>query len=298
MNYYDSLKNREQFSILQICDLDRKSVEILARFDHVIEAPNWAKDGKALIYNAKGKIYRFDLAYKTESTIATGEADTCNNDHVFSPDGKSIAVSSGKDGDFLSRIYTVDLSTGESRLVTPQPHSYLHGWSPDGKTLAFCGAREYGGRLEWDVYTVPVTGGEETRLTDSEGLNDGPEYSPDGKYIWFNSLRTGMMQIWRMKADGGEQTQMTFDDTMNAWFPHISPDGEKVVYLAYHKGDLEPGEHLPDKNVELRMIPSRGGEEKTVLKLFGGQGSINVNSWSSDSKKFAFVSYGEMRVNF
>uniref|UniRef100_S0DF85 Putative TolB family protein n=1 Tax=termite gut metagenome TaxID=433724 RepID=S0DF85_9ZZZZ len=290
-NYYDFLRDRAQTSVLQVYDWELKSAEVLAEFDHVIEAPNWSKDGRALYYNANGKIYRFDLAQKTERPVATGEADTCNNDHVLSPDGKAIAVSSGRGGDFMSRIYTVDLATGQSSLVTPQPHSYLHGWSPDGKTLAFCGAREHGGALAWDVYTVPAAGGQELRLTTAEGLDDGPEYSPDGKYIWFNSARTGLMQVWRMKADGGEQTQMTFDEGMNAWFPHLSPDGERLVYLAYHRGDLQPGEHLPDKQVELRTIPVGGGEEKTLLKLFGGQGSINVNSWAPNSRQFAFVSY-------
>lgn len=134
-------------------------------------------------------------------------------------------------------------------------------------------------------------GGEEIRLTEAEGLDDGPEYSPDGKYIWFNSVRTGLMQIWRMKADGSEQTQMTFDETRNSWFPHVSPDGKLVIFITYYRGDLEPGEHLANKNVELRLISTQGGEPKTMAKLFGGQGTINVNSWAPDSKRLAFVSY-------
>jgi Tol biopolymer transport system component len=143
----------------------------------------------------------------------------------------------------------------------------------------------------WDIYTCPAEGGDETRLTDAPGLNDGPEYSPDGKEIWFNSVRTGLMQVWKMNADGTEQTQMTFDGDWNAWFPHISPDHKKVVFLAYRKQDLQPDEHVADKHVEIRMIPAEGGTPVTLLKIFGGQGSINVNSWSPDSKKFAFISY-------
>lgn len=168
--------------------------------------------------------------------------------------------------------------------------TYLHGWSPDGKELAYCAERNG----NYDVYTIPAEGGEETRLTTAEGLDDGPEYSPCGQYIWFNSVRTGLMQVWRMKADGSEQTQMTFDETRNSWFPHISPDGKSVVFITYYKGDLEPGEHLANKNVELRLMPANGGEPKTLLKLFGGQGTINVNSWAPDSKRIAFVSY---RIN-
>jgi Tol biopolymer transport system component len=165
--------------------------------------------------------------------------------------------------------------------------SYLHGWSPDGKQLAYCAERNG----NYDVYVIPAEGGEEVRLTTAEGLDDGPEYSPCGNYIWFNSVRSGLMQVWRMKADGSEQTQLTFDDTRNAWFPHISPDGKQVVYIAYYKGDLKPNEHLANKNVELRIMPAGGGETRTLAKLFGGQGTINVNSWSPDSKKIAFVSY-------
>ena len=94
-----------------------------------------------------------------------------------------------------------------------------------------------------------------------------------------------------MNVDGSEQTQMTFDDTRNSWFPHVSPDGKHVIFITYKKGDLKPDEHLPNKNVELRIMSTSGGNPKTLIKLFGGQGSINVNSWSPDSKKIAFISY-------
>ena len=166
-----------------------------------------------------------------------------------------------------------------------------HVLSADGQQIAIShGTKEdYKSR----IYTLPITGGT-PRLTTAEGLDDGPEYSPCGQYIWFNSVRTGLMQVWRMKADGSEQTQMTFDETRNSWFPHISPDGKSVVFITYYKGDLEPGEHLANKNVELRLMPANGGEPKTLLKLFGGQGTINVNSWAPDSKRIAFVSY---RIN-
>ena len=138
---------------------------------------------------------------------------------------------------------------------------------------------------------MSVKGGKEIRMTDAPGVDDGPEYSRDGKYIWFNSERTGRMQAWRMRANGKDQTQMTFDEDMNSWFPHISPDGQKVVYIAYHDYELQPSQHLPDLNVQIRMIPATGGEPKVLVEFFGGQGSINVNSWSPDSKKFAYISY-------
>ncbi len=275
-------------SILEIVNIENGECTVVKEFPFLIEAPNWTSDGEWLIYNSKGKLYRISPDRPGEPEwIDTGYALNCNNDHVLSPDGKQIAISHGTKEDGQSRIYTLPLTGGIPQLITPMAPSYLHGWSPDGKYLAYCAER----KGNYDIYTIPAVGGEEIRLTTAEGLDDGPEYSPCGTYIWFNSVRSGLMQIWRMKADGSEQTQMTFDETRNAWFPHISPDGKQVVFLTYYKGDLEPHEHLSNKNVELRLMPATGGQATTLRKLFGGQGTINVNSWSPDSKKIAFVSY-------
>ena len=274
-------------SILEVYDMETGTRTVVAEFDTLIEAPNWSADGRFLVYNSHGRVFTFDLETKESREIDTGFVNNCNNDHVLSADGKSIAVSHGTKEDGKSRIYTVPLTGGVPRLITPLAPSYLHGWSPDGRTLAYCAERNG----EFDVYTIPSEGGVETRLTDAPGLNDGPEYDSAGEYIWFNSVRTGLMQAWRMKADGSEQTQMTFDEGWNTWFPHISPNRQLVAMLAYRKGDVEPGQHLPHKYVELRLMNADGSDVRTVATLFGGQGTINVNSWSPDSKKFAFVRY-------
>ena len=275
-------------SILETYNVVTGEREVLHEFDHLIEAPNWTKDGSALIYNSRGRIWRYDLATGESERIDTGFADNCNNDHVLSADGKSIAVSHSEEG-WLSQVYILPLTGGEPRLVTEKAPSFLHGWSPDGKSLAYCAFRDMENGA--DIYVIPAEGGEEVQLTDAKGLNDGPEFDPSGEYIWFNSVRTGLMQAWRMKADGSEQTQITFDKGWNTWFPHVSPDGKKVVTISYKKGDLLPGEHLPHKNVELRLMDPDGSNVETVVRLFGGQGTINVNSWSPDSTRFAFVSY-------
>lgn len=275
-------------SFLEILDTNDGNRTTVMEFPYLIEAPNWTPDGKWLIYNSGGKLYRVSPDSPGEpEQIDTGFADRCNNDHVLSPGGDMIAVSHGTKEDGKSRIYTLPIEGGVPTLVTPIGPSYLHGWSPDGKRLTYCAER--GGN--YDVYTIPANGGVEVRLTDAEGLDDGPEYSPDGRHIWFNSVRSGLMQIWRMNADGLEQTQMTFDETRNSWFPHVSPDGRQIVFIAYNKNDLKPDEHLANKNVELRIMPSAGGDPKTVVKLFGGQGTINVNSWAPDGRRLAFVSY-------
>ena len=201
-------------SILEICDITTGERTTVKEFPYLIEAPNWTSDGQWLIYNSGGKLYKLSPDQPGEpEQIETAYAVRCNNDHVLSADGQQIAISHGTKEDGQSRIYTLPITGGTPRLVTPMAPSYLHGWSPDGKQLAYCAAR----KGNFDVYVIPAEGGEEQRLTTAEGLDDGPEYAPDGKHIWFNSVRSGLMQVWRMKADGSEQTQMTFDETRNAW---------------------------------------------------------------------------------
>ena len=285
-------QSSQVISYLEIYDLETETHQVIKEFPYLIEAPNWTPDGKWLVVNKEGRLYKISPDGSGDLVeINTGTINQCNNDHVISADGKWIALSSNDPSvkDWKSYVFTVPFEGGEPKKITPVGPSYLHGISPDGKMIAYCAFR--GPENEADVYAMPVKGGKEVRLTDAPGLDDGPEYSMDGKHIWFNSVRSGRMQVWRMRANGKEQMQMTFDKDMNSWFPHISPDGEKVVYIAYHDYEVAPGDHTPNQNVQLRMIPAKGGEPKVLVKLFGGQGSINVNSWSPDSKKFAYISY-------
>ena len=279
-------------SYLNVYNIETGEIRVLRKFDRVIEAPNWRHTAPEMVYNSEGRIYRYNYETDTEQMLDTGICVDCNNDHVLSPDEKYIAVSNSAftpEEGFTSRIYIVPMEGGEARLVTPNSASFLHGWSPDGKTLAYCAFRMQDTGFEVDVYGISAEGGEEWRITDG-GFNDGPEFSPDGKQIWFNSTRSGLMQAYCMNADGSGRTQVTKNERNN-WFPHISPDGKKVVYLSYRKGDLDAGEHLPNMQVELWLMNSNGTDQHRILSFFGGQGSINVNSWSADSKEFAFVSY-------
>jgi TolB protein len=280
------IAERDSISILETIDVHAGVRSVLKEFDYVIEAPNWTRDGKYLVYNSRGHLFTYELATGKIREIDTGFAIDCNNDHVLSSDNAQIAVSHFTNEDATSRIYILPMSGGSPMLVTEKGPSYLHGWSPDGKRLAYCAERDG----QYDIYSVSVNGGLETQLTDLPGLDDGPEYSPDGNYIWFNSTRTGLMQIWRMEVDGSNPTHMVQEDA-NCWFPHVSPDGEWVVYIAYGKNDVLPGDHPANKNVELRLVPANGGESKTIVNLFGGQGTMNVNSWSLDNRTIAFVSY-------
>lgn len=280
------IARRDSYSILETVDVHTRERNVLAEFDYVIEAPNWTQDGNYLIYNSQGKMFTYELATGEAKEIDTGFLIDCNNDHVLSPDNTQLAISHFTNEDATSRIYTLPLTGGSPTLVTEKGPSYLHGWSPDGKRLAYCAERQG----QYDIYTISVNGGDETQLTDEPGLDDGPEYSPDGKYIWFNSTRTGLMQIWRMEVDGTNPIHMVKEEA-NCWFPHVSPDGNWVVYIAYGKDDVEPGDHPANKSVEIRLVNAAGGISKTILKLFGGQGTLNVNSWSPDNHTIAYVSY-------
>jgi TolB protein len=247
------------------------------------EAPNWSRDGKSLVYNSGGKIFSIPVTGGEPKLIDTGFATRCNNDHGLSPDGKELVISDQSQTDRKSRIYILPSTGGTPRQITPLAPSYWHGWSPDAKILVYC-AERHG---DYDVYSIPAAGGEEKRLTTEKGLDDGPEYSHDGKYIYFNSVRSGLMQIWRMDADGSNPTQITKDD-YNNWFAHPSPDGRWLVFLSYEK---DVTGHPANKDVQLRLMPIAGGEIRVLAKLFGGQGTINVPSWSPDSRQVAFVSY-------
>ncbi len=281
------------YSSLETVTLDTTIRHVIYLAANRFEAPNWSHDGSYFIFNRNGHLEKLPVAGGDPQIINTGFADKVNNDHGISPDSTQLAISDNSqetksaDGKVThdSLVYLLPISGGTPHRMTQLGPSYWHGWSPDGKTLAFVGQRNG----EFDIYTIPATGGEETRLTTAKGLDDGPEYSPDGQYIYFNSERTGHMQIWRMRPDGSEQEQV-FADDYNNWFPHISPDGKWMVFLTY---EPDVAGHPENKDVMLRLMSLTDKDKKiTVLtKLFGGQGTMNVPSWSPDSKSLAFVSY-------
>jgi hypothetical protein len=251
-----------------------------------LQAPNWTPDGRTLIYNSRGHLYRFDVATRTATELDTGEATNNNNDHVLSWGGQMIGISSGHDpaDNRRSVVYTLPIAGGHPKRITAGSPSYLHSWSPDNKQLLFTGQRNG----ELDIYRISADGGEETRLTDAKGVDDGPEYTPDGKWIYFNSSRTGRMQIWRMRPDGTGQEQLTSDDHNN-WFPHISPDGKRIVTVSYGT-DVSPEEHPFYRQVYIRLMDLEGKNLKVIAYVYGGQGTMNVPSWSPDGTRIAFVS--------
>ena len=284
-------------SALEILQVATGRRQVVHQSAQPFEAPNWTKDGGSLVYNGsggasaegRGRLFRFDLNTRQAAPIDTGFAVRNNNDHVLSFDGTMLGISDQSQGDRRSTIYTVPTGGGVPKRITPLSPSYLHGWSPDAKYLVYTGGRSE----EFDIYRIPSDGsGPEERLTDFKGLDDGPEYSPDGRHIYFNSVRSGTMQIWRMTAEGKDPEQLTSDE-LNNWFPHLSPDGRWIAMISFPR-EVSPSDHPYYKQVYLRLMPVSGGVPRVVAYVYGGQGTINVPSWSPDGKMLAFVSNSDL----
>lgn len=270
-------------SSVEIFNIRTRQNRVVWQTKALFEAPNWSPDGRYLLLNSEGRLYRLSpTGDGGPEPFDTGLAIQCNNDHGISPDGTLIAISDkvefGK-----SAIYVLPAAGGEPKLVTPNLPSYWHGWSPDGKRFAYCGIRDQ----VFDIYTIGIDGGDEERMTFGEGRNDGPDYSPDGKWIYFNSSRTGQMQIWRVLAMGGPAERIT-NSGYGDWFPHPSPRGGKIVFVSY---DAEVFDHPRDLDVRIRLMDMDGGNVETLFDLFGGQGTMNSPNWSPDGDEFAYVRY-------
>jgi TolB protein len=278
-------------SVLETLDVETGRREVVHSSAQPFEAPNWTGDGRALVFNtsgrseARGRLHRFDLATRQATPIDTDFAIRNNNDHVLSFDGAMLGISDQSTGDGESTIFTLPARGGRPKRITTKSPSYLHGWSPDGKHLVYTGGRND----EYDIYRIASDGsGAEVRLTDTKGLDDGPEYSPDGKYVYFNSTRSGLMQLWRMSPDGKNPERIT-NDELNNWFPHLSPDGKWIAFLSFGQ-DVDPADHPYYKHIYIRLMPAEGGPARVIAYVYGGQGTINVPSWSPDGRRLAFVS--------
>ncbi len=267
---------------LEIFDVARRRTEVVLQSARHIEAPNWTPDGTALLVNAEGRLYRVALAEPALAPVDTGRHRKLNNDHGVSPDGRLLAFCDKTDT-AASCIYTMPLAGGEPRRVTPLCPSWFHGFSPDGTRLTYACVRDG----QFAIATCALDGSDERLLVTSPHHYDGPDFTPCGRWIWFNSDRGGVMSLWRIRTDGSGLQQMSFGDSVD-WFAHPSPDGKAVCYLAYAPGTEG---HPAGRDVELRMLPAEGGKPEVLLAFHGGQGSLNVPSWAPDGGRFAFARY-------
>ena len=278
-------------SALVLLNVKTGKQKVILQEKRHFEAPNWSRDGKYLVINSNGSLEKVSIKGEKLGVVNTGFASRCNNDHGFSFDGKTLIISHNDTTVARgnnSRIFVLPAEGGTPRVVTDKFPSYWHGISPDGETLVYCAQRND----KWDVYKIGINGGDEVRLTDVEGLDDGPEYSYDGQWIYFNSNRTGRMHLYRMKPDGSAQEQLTNDEFDN-WFGHPSPDGNSLVYISYMED--QKGQHPFGKDVRLRLLDLKTKKIKDLTPVFyGGQGTINVPGWSPDGKSIAFVRYKKL----
>ena len=282
-----------QRSRILAVDIDSGDVEVIHESEEVLyEAPNWALDGSALYVNGDGHLFRLGLDGSSEpERIDLGELPELNNDHVLDPDGVHVFVSAND-----WHIYRAPLAGGQAVRITNDNDGrlhFLHGVSPDGGTLAYIGlvAREDGSWTPPNVFTIPAAGGEDVQLTDDEFPDDGSEYSPDGEWLYFNSerarTRPGHAQLFRMRPDATGAEQLTSDERVN-WFPHVSPDGTKIAYVSFPPGTEG---HPADLDVIVRLCDADGSNIRDIRRLPGGQGTMNVPSWSPDGTRIAFVEY-------
>lgn len=277
-------------SKVAVFDTATKSSRVVFTADVIWEAPNWSPDGKWLLVNSGGKLYRLSPDGGQPEQVMVGDQYRCNNDKAWSWDGKLLGFSASVQGGRGSQVYVAGADGSSPKLLTPNAPSYFHGWSPDNRWLAYVAHR---GDNKYHMYRVSVNGGEEQQLTSAGDYDDGPEYTPDGKWIYFNSIRAGGWDVWRIPADGGgpndaKAERITKDD-LEDWFPHISPDGKRMLVFSFPKGT--EGHNGRMAGVQLRIGDLTSGKLETLTTFFGGQGTINVNSWAPDSKRFAYVIY-------
>lgn len=289
-------------SKLTVYDTATRTEKTVYTQDSVVEAPNWSRDGKFLLVNTGGDLYRLPVdgagSAKLEKIKLSPGGYRCNNDHDLSWDGQRLAFSASTISSRSSQVFVAGADGSGVKLMVETAPSYFHGWSPDGKWLAFVGQRNG----KYELFRVPAAGGPEQRLTSKGAYDDGPEYSPDGKWIYFNSDRSGGWDIWRMPSEGAgpddAKAQQVTNDEFEDWFPHISPDAKWMVFLSFPKGVKTHDDKM--EGVSLRLMRTPGKTVKparieVLTTFFGGQGTINVNSWSPDSKRFAYVVYEPLK---
>ena len=273
-------------SVLETISLKSRQRTTVYTTTENIEGAFWSADAEQIFFSERGLLTSVP-AKGGQPRLHDAGLNHLGGSLGYSPDKKQFVLThySGEHG---SRVYLVPVEGGQPRLVTTNAPSWWHSCSPDGKTMLFVGLRHD----NLDIYSIPVQGGNETRLTTYPGIDDGPEFSTDGRHIFFNSDRSGRNQIWRMNADGTGPEQI-LHDRYHDWYPHVSPDGKWITFLSYEEPEVKG--HPQHRPVLLRLLPTAGGQPEVLARLTGGQGTYDANAWSPDSSRIAFISFRPLR---
>lgn len=278
-----------QRSEVWVAPVDDRPASLLFETDAIlIEAPNWSIDGRSLYVNGDGRLWRLDIDDPSQlQEVRFDSLPAINNDHVLSADGRSVFMSA-MDG----HIYRGSLDGGAVTRVSPDDGKwhFLHGVSGDASRIAYVelGSFDEAGRL----VVAPSDGSGGSVVDTGPRHLDGPEWSPGEEWLYFNTEAftdaPGHAQLARIPDGGGALERLLESDTVD-WFPHLSPDGSFATYIVFPAGTLG---HPADLDVEVRLVETSDWSTPLATHaLFGGQGTLNVNSWGPDSDRFAFVGY-------
>jgi Tol biopolymer transport system component len=250
-----------------------------------MQAASWAPDGGSIYVHEAGRIERIPYLPPgvggVPQVLDTGALVDCSGNYGLSPDGKSLALSCAASRGGMHQVYVLAVQEQgpPHRVTVGGESSFFHAWSPDSRSIAFT----RGSADRADIFTIEAAGGTELRLT-RDTVNDGPDYSADGKLIYFDSSRSGSTQIWRMKIDGSGAEQLTDDESLNS-SPHVSRDGRTIAFLS-RTPTLRPGIGASS----IKLMSFSDGQIRTLVNFQGDRGSFSMYAWG-DANHLAFVSY-------
>src|SRR2546423_974124 len=226
-----------------------------------IESLTWLHDGTGLILSATDRAT--NLGQIWQLSYPDGHAQKITND-LNKYEGASLTANSGApvtlQYEQLSNIWVSPAGKTISQaqqITSGTSRYYSFSWTPDGRIVYT--SRSAGNR---DIWIMDTDGSHQKQLTNDLASDYQPSVTPDGRYIFFISARTGAPNIWRMDTSGANQRQMTRGNNEGAL--HCSPAGNWVVYTSWNTG-----------NPALWKIPVEGGEPVQVTNKFAMRPAVS-----------------------
>ena len=277
---------------------------------------SWSPDGKLLAYSDRASrdegasIFLLSLDSLEVRRLTSPMRPSSDFNPEFSPDSQTLAFVRVSQ---VSAVYTIPVSGGKEQVLISNNRSKRGlAWTPDGRDLVFANAdglwkisvREgapqrlqfgqdgvepsiRGNRLVYVQRTSnfniwrrnlksSVSAGAPDKLITSTRMQSGPQFSPDGSKIAFESNRSGDYEVWVCQHDGSGLMQLTHFSPSQAGTPRWSPDGQQIAFDA-----------RPDKGVDIYVIDSQGGPLRKLTKETSNE---TVPSWSRDGHWIYFAS--------